>query len=143
MKTSSNGLKLTTDAEQLRLTAYKPTPNDVWTIGYGHTRGVKEGDTCSEAQALAWLQMDLAEAEHTVLTEVDVPLSQNQFDALVDFVFNVGAGNFRSSTLLKYLNQRKFVLCSGELLKWNKQGGVILGGLVKRRRAEATLFDTP
>jgi lysozyme len=143
VKIGTTGTDLIKSFEQCRLTAYKPTPNDVWTIGWGHTRGVQEGDTCSQAQADAWLAMDLAEHEDNISKLVTVPLSQNQFDALVSFDYNCGDGNFRSSTLLKCLNARKYALCASEIMKWNKQGGVILGGLVRRRRAEAQLFDTP
>lgn len=149
MKASPNFISLVMGMESCILTAYPDpgTKNDPvkkgnpWTIGYGHTKGVVPGMTCTKAQAIAWLYADAAEAEDAVNELVKVPLSQNQFDSLVDFVFNVGRGNFASSTLLKKLNAKLYDQVDAEIVKWNKANGKVLGGLVKRRTLEANLFD--
>lgn len=124
----------------LYTTAYKPTPDDVWTIGYGHTRGVRQGDTCTVDQADQWLQNDVAGAVITVCHLVDVALTAGQFDALVSLVFNIGAGNFQSSTLLRKLNAKDYDGAADEFLKWNHQAGRVLDGLTKRREAERQRF---
>jgi lysozyme len=126
--------------EGLRLEAYLPTPNDVWTIGYGHTHTTKQGQKITEAQAEALLRKDITWAEEAVNKSVVVPLSQNQFDALVSFVFNVGAGAFGSSTLLRLLNSKDYEGAANQFLRWNKQKGVALKGLTKRREEERKLF---
>lgn len=139
MKTSQTGLDLIKHFEGVRKQAYL-CPAGVWTIGYGHTAGVKEGTTCTPEQAEAWLKEDCLVAELTVCTNVNVQLSQNQFDALVSFVFNLGSGNFVASTLLKRLNAGDYVGAGDELDRWVNAGGRRLAGLVKRRAAEKTLF---
>lgn len=126
--------------EGLRLEAYLPTPNDVWTIGYGHTHTTKQGMKITEAQAEKLLYRDLAWAEDTVNDLVKVPLTQNQFDALVSFVFNVGAGAFSKSTLLRFLNTGDYTNAAAQFLRWNKQKGRVLNGLTKRRDDERRLF---
>lgn len=113
-----------------------------WTIGYGHTRNVKQGDKCTEAQATTWLHEDLFDAEAAV-NQVAVPLSQFQFDALVSFVFNVGSGNFAKSTLLRKLNAGDYDGAADEFPRWNKSGGRELNGLTARRADEKDLFQTP
>jgi lysozyme len=125
--------------EGLRLEAYK-CPADVWTIGYGHTNKVKQGDVITEGEADILLALDVQEAERAVSSYVDVDINQNQFDALVSFVYNLGAGNFKSSTLLKKLNQGDYLGAANEFHRWNKAGGKVLRGLVLRREAEANLF---
>jgi lysozyme len=125
--------------EGLRLEAYK-CPADVWTIGYGHTNKVKPGDAITEGEADILLALDVQEAERAVSSYVDVDINQNQFDALVSFVYNLGAGNFKSSTLLKKLNQGDYLGAANEFQRWNKAGGKVLRGLVRRREAEANLF---
>lgn len=141
MRISLKGLNLIKQHEQLRLVAYLPTVNDVPTIGYGHTKGVKMGDTCTEAQALQWLDEDCAWAQKEV-NDLNVILTQNQFDALTSFVFNVGATNFRSSTLRKLLIAGEFDTAVGQFKRWNKQKGVVLNGLTKRRKEEEELFKS-
>lgn len=151
MRVAGPGLEIIKDSEQLRLAAYMPTPNDVPTIGYGHTAGVKMGDTCTPAQAEQWLREDCAEAEAAVNELVKVPLNQNQFDALVSFTFNVGADidadtiaeGLGDSTLLRKLNAGDYAGAADEFPKWCKQAGIVLGGLVKRRARERELFLTP
>jgi len=137
---SQDGLELIKSFESLCLMAYMPTPDDVPTIGYGSTRGVSMGDTCTESEALKMLKEDCSEAEGCVSMAVDVELSQNQFDALVSLVFNIGCGAFRGSTLLKLLNSGDFAAAQQQFGRWNKQAGKVLNGLTRRREAEAELF---
>jgi len=135
-------IDFTKQFEGRRLTAY-PDPGTggaPWTIGDGHTKGVKEGDTCTPEQADQWLADDLAVACSTVAHFVKVPLTDNQKTALADFVFNVGMGNFESSTLLKKLNAEDYEGAADEFGRWIYAGGRVLPGLVKRRAAGAALF---
>jgi len=110
------------------------------TIGYGHTRNVRRGDTCDEAQATAWLREDLQAAEGAVRHLVDVPLSQGQFDALVSFVFNCGASAFGNSTLLRLLNEGDAAGAAEQFKRWNRGADGPLPGLVVRRAGERDLF---
>lgn len=129
--------------EQLRLEAYLPTPNDVWTIGWGHTKGVKKGQRISRTQAQTFFEEDVGWAVHAVNKNVKVGLTQNQFDTLVSFVFNIGETDFRSSTLLRKLNAGDYEGAAEQLPRWNKQKGKILRGLVRRRAEEMEWFLTP
>lgn len=131
--------------EKLRLQAYMPTSDDVPTIGWGRTHGVKMGDTCTEQQANDWFALeDVAWAERCVERSIlpDVVVTDAEFDALVSLCFNIGCPNFQGSTVLRLVNsgsedeasiRRAFGL-------WDKQKGVVLGGLVKRRAAEVEMF---
>lgn len=139
MRIGINGLNLIKEFEGLRLQAYQCSAN-VWTIGYGHTADVGENDVITEEEALHFLHQDLAESERAVNQYVHVPLTQNQFDALVSFVFNLGAGNFRNSTLLKKLNAGDDDGAAQEFGRWIHVGGKALPGLVRRREAERALF---
>jgi len=151
----SKGLQLIKQFETLQLRAYTATAEEearnLWTIGYGHTKGVKRGDICTEAQADAWLMEDCADAEHAVHHLVKVPINQHQYDALVSFAFNVGgdidadlvAEGLGDSTLLKKLNAVDYAGASAEFPKWIKQKGKVLNGLVRRRAAEQNLFLLP
>lgn len=143
MKISAKGLGIIKQHEGLRLTGYLPTPQDVPTIGYGHTKTAKLGMTITEKQAEDLLRSDIAWAEAAVNNSVVVPLNQNQFDALVSFVFNVGATAFNKSTMLRKLNQSDYEAAANEFKKWNKQKGRVLAGLTRRRAEEAELFRTP
>lgn len=138
-KTSQAGVNLIKSFEGCKLTAYQDSAG-VWTIGYGHTSGVKKGMTITEAQAEAYLKGDLVTAENAVNGKVTYSIKQNQFDALVSFTYNVGSGNFGSSTLLKKLNQGDITGAANEFEKWNKAGGQVLEGLVRRRAAEKAMF---
>lgn len=116
----------------------------VLTIGWGHTRTVKSDDaviTRTEAEDL--LRRDVASAETAVNKHVKVGIHQNQFDALVSFVFNLGETNFRKSTLLNKLNNQRYAEVPSELMRWVNAGGAPLPGLVRRRKAEAVLFEAP
>ncbi len=137
---SKNGLDLTKLFEGCRLTAYRDSVG-VWTIGYGHTKGVCEGMTCTMEQAEAWLVQDVQEACGAVNRLVKVGITQNEFDALVDFVFNLGIGNFAKSTLLRKLNALDFHGAANEFEKWDMAGGRHLPGLLRRRKAERVMFE--
>lgn len=141
MNMSDNGLQLTESFEGLRLTAYQDVVG-VWSNGYGNTHGVIPGSTITLDQAVADLRNNIAGAEQVVTQHVQVPLTQNQFDALVDFVFNLGAGAFISSTLLRKLNAKDYAGASLEFPKWDHAGGVEVAGLLRRRVAEQQLFNT-
>lgn len=137
---SKAGRTLTTQFEGCKLIAYRDSKG-VWTIGYGHTLGVYAGMTCTQEQALAWLAQDMGWACAVVKRLVRVPLLQGEFDALVDFVFNAGSGNFATSTMLKLLNQNDFTGAAGEFEKWDLAGGKIIAGLLRRRLAEEKEFE--
>ena len=143
MNYSKNGLHLTENFEGLRLTAYPDpaTHGDPWTIGYGHTGAeVHQGMTITQEQAEEFLMQDVQKAVQTVNSKVHTYLSQNEFDALVDFVFNCGAGNFAGSTLLKKINAGDMEGAALEFQKWDKAAGHVMAGLVRRRQAETDLF---
>lgn len=139
MKQSPKGRKLTQAREGLRLVAYRDG-GGVWTLGYGHTKGVKEGMTCTEAQAEAWYDSDITEAEHEVDLYVTAPLTQNQFDALVDWTFNLGGMNLRSSTMLKRINNKDWDKVTMEMLRWDHDNGKVVKGLTERRQEEVKLW---
>ena len=140
MKISQEGVNLIKHFEGCRLEAYK-CPAGVWTIGYGHTKGVKEGDAIEQEAAEAFLIEDLEAFEQAVARLVKVPITQQQFDALVSFTFNLGAGNLAASTLLRKLNNYQYIEIPEQMMRWVKAGGQVLDGLVKRRAAEAALFQ--
>lgn len=146
LKTSSNGIKLIKEFEGCRLKAYK-CPAGVWTIGIGHTglvngKPITEGMTITDLMAETLLAIDLQKFENAINTLVKKPLTQNEFDALVSFVFNIGIGNFQKSTMLKLLNNGHMPLAAGQFDRWNKAGGKVLKGLTRRRQAEKILFLT-
>lgn len=140
MQPSQNAIDLIKAAEGLRLTAYRDSVG-VLTIGYGSTGGIKPGQTITPDQAEAMLVDDLDEAAEAVRQLVTVPLTQGQFDALCSFVFNLGAGRLRDSTLLRLLNQGKYGEAAAQFRFWVMAGGKPLPGLVKRRAAERALFE--
>lgn len=146
MKVSPNGLNLIKQFEGCRLKAYPDpgTGGDPWTIGWGATRGVSPEMMITQEQADFMLEEDANATAQQVTNAVTQPLKQNQFDALVSFVYNVGIGNFRNSTLLTLLNQGDYDGAGGQFRRWNKGGdGGVLPGLVRRRGAEAALFNQP
>lgn len=128
--------------EGCKLTAYPDpaTGGEPWTIGYGHTGGVQPGDTITQDQADTLLLVDLKSAINAVESGVTTPLTDDEESALVDLVFNIGAGNFQHSTLLRLLNASDYVGADAEFQKWDHAGGKVLAGLTKRRAAEAALF---
>lgn len=140
MKISEEGLALIKEFEGLRLQAYKDSVG-VLTIGYGHTgKNVFEGMLISEGQADILLAKDVEVCEKCVNGLVNVPMTQGQFDALCSFVFNLGCGRLRNSTLLQCLNDGNDVEAADQFLRWNKAGGYVLPGLTRRREAERKLF---
>lgn len=139
MKTSPKGIALIKEFEGLRLKAYK-CPGGVWTIGYGHTADVKPGMVISEAQAEEYLKADLIAFEK-YLNDLRLAINQNQFDALVSFIYNVGTGNFSSSTILRKIRanpQDNSIM--DEFLRWVYSKGRVLPGLQRRRLAEMILY---
>lgn len=137
--TSVAGVNLIKQFEGCLLTAYQDSVG-VWTIGYGHTAGVKQGQVIMQQQAEDFLRADLFEFEKAVNKLVLPPIKQNQFDALVSFTYNLGTGTLEKSTLLAELNKGNIVEAGMEFCKFTRAGNVRLLGLLRRRLAEATLF---
>ncbi len=148
MKAGVEAVRIIKEYEGLMLTAYK-CPAGIWTIGWGHTKGVKEGQRVSVEQALRLLQADIADVAAGVNSLLNVAVTQYQFDALVSFAFNVGldidadtkAEGLGDSRLLELVNAAEYTLASLEFPKWVYGGGKVLGGLVARRRQEQELFQ--
>ena len=140
MNTRAEGIALIKKFEGCELEAYQCSAG-VWTIGYGHTKDVEEGDTISKDQAEEMLVEELHEYENYINEYVNVALSQNQFDALVSWVYNLGPANLKASTMLKVLNDGKYEDVPYQMKRWNKAGGKVLDGLVRRREAEALLYQ--
>jgi lysozyme len=147
MKTNAAGLSLIRQAEGLRLRAYPDpgTGGKPWTIGIGTTvypsgRPVQRGDTCTAQQADAYLAHDLQVFERAVAEMVRVPLTGNQFAALVSLAYNIGAQALRGSTLLRLLNAGDYAGAANQFPRWNRAAGRVLAGLTRRRAAERDLF---
>lgn len=141
---SPQGVDLICGFEGLELKAYDDGVG-VCTIGYGttiypHGKAVQYGDTCTIEQAKNYMQYDLRRFEQAVTAAVNVPLNQNQFDALVSLSYNIGIGAFKNSTLLKLLNASDYHAASHQFDVWIKAGGKTVQGLVNRRAVEKTLF---
>lgn len=144
MKTSDHGIAFIKRWEGVKLKAYL-CPANVWTIGVGHTAAMGDpkpvsGMKITEAEADDILRRDLRSIERDVIAAVKVHVNQRQFDTLVSFVFNVGIGAFRKSTLLKKLNANGYDEVPSELMKWTRAGGRVVQGLVNRRKAEADMW---
>ncbi len=139
MKCSQAGIELIKRHEGCRLRAYQDSVG-VWTIGVGHTLGVYESQTISQEEADRLLAADLVSAEKCINNSIPFGLTQNQFDALCSFVFNLGCGALRNSTLLRKITEGDDIGASEEFGKWTHAGGKILNGLVARRAAEKELF---
>lgn len=156
MRPSLAAIQLAKSSEGLQIVAYPDpaTGGEPWTVGYGSTLGVKPGDVITLDQAEARLDRDLSNAAAIVNKAVKVPLTQGQFDALCDFVFNVGPGkkgvkdgfvvlkNGNPSTMLRKLNAGDYAGASAEFPKWTKAAGKVMPGLIARRQKEQKLFDT-
>jgi lysozyme len=140
MKISAEGLSLIKKFEGCELEAYKCSAG-VWTIGYGHTKGVEEGMTITKDQAEEMLLEELVEYEKAVEEAVHNQLDQCMFDALVSWTYNLGPTNLNSSTMLKVLNAGEYDEVPSQIKRWNKAGGKVLEGLIRRREAEALLFE--
>jgi len=139
MHPSQDCIDLVKASEGCRLTAYRDSVG-VLTIGYGHTNGVKEGQTITQAEADELLAEDLDHAADAVRDLVKVHLSQGQYDALTSFCFNLGQARLRDSTLLRLLNQGQYQQAAAQFKYWVLAAGVKLPGLVKRRESERQLF---
>lgn len=150
LKVSEKGKALIKEFEGLRLNSYQDSVG-VWTIGYGHTGTAKPNQTITEKQADELLDKDIVRFEDSVKKAVKVPLTQNQFDALVSIVFNVGEGashksgiirlkDGQPSTLLKRLNSGDYLGAALAFHSWKYAGGRVLRGLERRREAEFKLF---
>lgn len=144
MKLGANGARLIKNYEGLRLTAYKPVAAEpYYTIGYGHMGpDVKRGMVITKERADQLFLQDVKRFEAAVNQFVTVPLNQNQFDALVSFAYNVGVHNFKTSSVARFLNQRRYDLVPARLNLWVRgANNVVLAGLVRRRREEGQLFQ--
>lgn len=144
MRVSENGINLIKQFEGCRLTAYQDSVG-VWTIGYGWTQSVDgnpvaKGMVITQQKADDLLKQGVVQYENGVNSLVKVQLNQNQFDALVDFAYNLGVNALKGSTLLKKLNTGDYAGAANEFTKWNKAGGKELAGLTRRREAEKSLF---
>ena len=140
MNISQEGLSLIKKFKGCELEAYKCAAG-VWTIGYGSTKGVKEGDSINQEDADKLLMAEMKEYEGYINNMVEVNLEQNQFDSLVSWVFNLGPSNLKNSTLLKVLNSKDYQGVPAQIRRWNKANGKVLEGLERRRLAESLLFE--
>lgn len=153
MSVNQATLDLIKKYEGCRLEAYQDSVG-IWTIGYGHTAGVQDGDTCTQDQADQWLADDLIQAEQAVQGAITVSLTDGEYGALVSFCYNVGPGvpgrkdglihlvGGGPSHLLIYCNQSNFDLAAAEFPKWARAGGVVIQGLMNRRLDEQSLFQS-
>ena len=139
MKVSQECIDLIKFFEGFESKAYL-CPASVWTIGYGRTKNVQEGDMVNELQAERDLLEELEEFGKQVQNTVKIDLKQNEFDALTSWTYNLGVGNLQSSTLLKKLNSGDKNSVPSEMVRWNKAAGKVLAGLTRRREAEAKLW---
>ena len=140
MQISQEGIDLVKKFEGCKLEAYQCAAG-VWTIGYGSTHGVQKGDVWSQEKAEMMLINELEEYGLYVEELVTMPLNQCQYDALTSWTFNLGPSNLKSSTLLMILNQGIYEEIPFQIKRWNKVNGVINDGLIRRREAEALLFE--
>lgn len=139
MKISQKGIDLIKKFEGCKLYAYRDSVG-VPTIGYGHIKNVKMGMSITQQQAEQFLKEDIVPIEKE-LNGLCINFSQNHFDALCSFVFNLGVGNFNSSTLKKYIvANRSDIEIAGQIVRWVNAGGKPLLGLKKRRVEEANMF---
>lgn len=145
MKTSQAGIDLIHSFEQLRLKAY-PDPGSKdgkpYTVGWGSTGSdIGPGTLWTKEKADQRFASDLSKFEQAVSLLVKVPLTQYQFDAIVSFTYNLGIGSLKSSTMLKMLNEGDYSNAGLQLLRWTKNDGVEMAGLVRRRKAELKMFN--
>ncbi|AYO54377.1 lysozyme [Acinetobacter wuhouensis] len=142
---SENGFAIIREFEGLELKAYQDT-GGVWTIGIGTIKypngnRVKEGDTCTQTQAEQWLKDDCVWVDACLDKYVKVPVSQNQFDALASFVYNIGENAFKKSTMLTLINQNNLTAAANQFDRWVFDNGKRVQGLVNRRAKERKLFE--
>ena len=141
MQTTEVGINLIKKWEGYREKAYKDV-GGVCTIGWGHTKNVCESDVINEDIATSYLNEDVKEAEEIIIKHVKVELTNNQFDALTSWAFNVGGNAVKNSTLVAMLNNKQYDNVPEQLARWNKVGGKTIAGLIKRRADEAVLWNT-
>ena len=141
MNISKEGLALIKKFEGCELKAYR-CPANVLTIGYGVTKGVTEDMEITQQEADEMLAGELIEYTEYINNMVKVALNQGQFDALTAWIYNLGPTNFKDSTLLRVLNEGRYNEVPQEIKRWNKANGQVLNGLIKRREAEALLFQS-
>ncbi|OCJ61245.1 hypothetical protein A6U96_13950 [Agrobacterium tumefaciens] len=145
-KINNAGLDIIKEMEGLRLTAYL-CPSHIPTIGWGNTSSVKMSDvgrkTITKADAETLLKKDLVRFEADVNRLVTSDINENQFSALVSLCYNIGSGAFAKSTLLRMVNMGDYSGAAGQFSRWNRGGGRVLPGLVKRRALEEALFRKP
>src|SRR5579863_9399620 len=136
MTLGAKGAALIQSFEGFRDKAYKDQ-RGIWTCGFGHTGpDVVEGTTCTPYQASLWFDQDTAKAVHAVIVTTDVPVNQNQFDAMTSLAYNIGAHAFEGSTLVKVLNAGNYMMAAEQFLVWDRTAGVVNAGLSRRRAAE-------
>ena len=147
MQINQAAVDLVKEFEGLRLTAYRDAVG-VWTIGYGTTAAAgvgivpRAGLTITEPQADEYLRIALDKFAAKIAPHIRVPVTDNQFGAIVSLAYNIGPGAFIASTLLRKLNAGDYIGASAQFARWNKAGGKVLAGLTRRRAAERALFDT-
>lgn len=140
MKLSEKGFELIKGFEGCRLKAYQDG-GGVWTIGYGATLGVHEGMEITQEQADELLRRDVRGAEKCLNSSVAVPLTEGEADACISLIFNIGCHAWRTSTLLRLLNDSDYDGAAAQFKRWNKDNGQVVAGLVNRRAAEAERFE--
>lgn len=142
MQVSKQGRDFIKGFEKLELKAYPDpgTGGKPWTVGWGHTKGVKPGDQITQAQAEVFLAEDLSAFESAVNSAIKRPMTQSQFDAMVSLAFNIGGANFASSTLVKKFNAGDVTGAADQFPRWKNANGKEMKGLVRRRAAERELF---
>lgn len=138
---SEEGLSLTRHFESCRLKAYWDELGEVWTIAWGHTRNVQRGDVCTQDQANRWLAEDILEVATPINHHSAVQLTQGQFDALVDFAYNLSYPALRGSTLWRMVQQNNTIGAALQFERWIYAKGKKVAGLLRRRRAEKLIFQ--
>lgn len=142
MLVSYHGLNLVKGFESCRLKAFKPTPKDVWTLGWGRTKGIFRWSTCTQATANLWFSQDMASFAKGVNAAIgNAPTTQAQFDAMVSLAYNIGIGAFLTSTVLRDHKAGAYPAAAAAFLLFDKQAHVVVSGLVARRTAEAVLYE--
>ena len=137
------GIALIKSFENCRLVSYLDIGKK-WTIGWGHRDATTgPGQSCTQQQADAWFVHDIATVANQLSRIVKVPLTDNQFSALVSLTYNLGIGRIESSLTLKLLNQKNYKVVPNHMLLWNRVDGVLSSGLIRRRKAEVALWNTP
>lgn len=142
MNIGQAGIDLIKSYEKCVLKAYLPTPDDVWTCGWGSTKDVTEDTVWTQEEANARFMQDIAWVEACINKAVKAEINQNEYDALCSLCFNIGCAAFSSSTLVKRLNGADYEGAAKQFARWSKQAGKELAGLTRRRAEEAALFDT-